>query len=376
MTMRPDENQHPNPKLKKQFFLLKLTLIISAVLLVGIAVTLTVAIIIHEKDAPPLLVATPALTFGALGAILFPVLHKTVVRPLRRAEQVMARVEPKPMLVRSLGLTEITGVLATLHEADVPLAKLKEAKPVALISVMVKRGGLPDFNHGIAVQLYADRESPDRFLVLETEKHVVWGKMSTRASREKSWRDIKRIMYGITGLLILLMTVFFILQQQIAERVGHEMELATASASWPTVQGMVTQSFVKNVRISRGKSNVPGFEAVIAYNYSAGHRPQKGNNIYFCYKPSTRRDVAEKLVANFPQGEPLSVAYQPEDPSVSVLYPGYAKACARELRKLNTASLLLGCTILLTALVPPGVVYLQGRRRKKVLQMIDRWGLP
>lgn len=365
-----------HPKVKKQLLLAKILSAATSALLLGVGVAFLLPYISQNRSPEPWLLALVCLVL--LGGLVGfrQLLKKALLTPLHRAEELMREVAPKPMLLASAGMVEIKGIVAALYEPDTPREILEQTRPTALISLQSGRKGLPNLKRGIPVNIYARHNSSDRFLVVETEKHVLWGSLSTRETRDKGWRIMQRVLWGMAFMMLALLAGFLLLQQQIANRVTQDMELARQSAEWPTVQGVVQESHIKSVRISRGKGTVPGFEAVVRYAYQAGGRSYKSGHIHYCNEPGSKPAGAQHIVDNFPVGVGVTVAYNPARPSEAVLYPGYSEACEAELQGLGQITVIISvmCGVLLA--VFGGIFFFQGLQRKKFQERAERWGMP
>jgi len=368
------------PKARKQLRLVRLGIIATVLVLLGtvfmLAMTFYMAPDAREHPPPVWIVPAILAVFAGFFYFLYQLLQHQLIRPLRRAAGLVLRVQPKEMFLRSVGVVEVKGVVVGLYEPDTPGEALDETRPVALVSLQAGRKGMPNVNKGFPVKIYPDDASGDRFLAVETEKHLLWGALSTRETREKSWRIMRLIMRLMVVFLLALLGVFLALQQQITQRLSEDRDLALQSAQWPTARGVVRESWIKDVRVSRGKSSVPGFEAVVRYEYQAGGRRLESRHIHYCYEASESRAAAEHIVDTFPQGATVTVAYNPARPAEAVLYPGYADACAAELDTVATTTIIIMVMGLLMTALMVGIFAYQGARRKKFQKRLERWGLP
>lgn len=368
-----------NPKARKQLRYSQFALVLVALVLLGsiLAIALTSIADDQGKNTLP---PWAWLTILAVEAVFLYGMYKLVQHqihvPLRRAAELMATVAPKDMLLRTLGVAEINGMIAALYEPGIPLYDIQDVRPTALISLRAGRKHLPKAAKGIPVRIYAKRDSGDRFLAVETEKQLLWGYMSTKESRAKARRNIRLTMRLMVVLLLAMLGVFLALQQELIQDVKEERDLAAQSAHWPTVQGIVAESRIKDVKVSRGKSTVPGFEAVIRYRYQAGGRSYEADLIHFCYKATSNREHAEQLTSTFPEGAAAMVAYSPDKPALAVLYPGYTDHCNAELDRLATLSIIILVISVIAAAVIMTVFVLQARQQKKFMHKVEQWGLP
>ena len=98
---------------------------------------------------------------------------------------------------------------------------------------------------------------------------------------------------------------------------------AWRTGSWPTCQGTIERANVvpTGTRIDRGHGSFAVYLASLGYRYAVGGRPYKGTLIsYKGYIPNEAR--VEKIVARYPHGAQVRVAYDPNSPGLAVLEPG------------------------------------------------------
>jgi uncharacterized protein DUF3592 len=98
---------------------------------------------------------------------------------------------------------------------------------------------------------------------------------------------------------------------------------AWRTSSWPTCPGTIERANVvpTGTRIDRGHGSFSVFVASLSYRYAVAGRPYKGKLIsYRGYIPNEER--VEKIVARYPHGAQVNVAYDPRNPSIAVLEPG------------------------------------------------------
>jgi hypothetical protein len=94
---------------------------------------------------------------------------------------------------------------------------------------------------------------------------------------------------------------------------GRNVLRAYQSNTWPTVQGVVQNSYVESLR----NSNV----AKIVYDYTVNEKPFTGMQVAFG-SYSFNWSHARGIVNMYPQGKTVSVYYNPQNPQVCVLEPG------------------------------------------------------
>ena len=98
---------------------------------------------------------------------------------------------------------------------------------------------------------------------------------------------------------------------------------AFRSRSWPKAQGSIERAKVvpTGARIDRGHGSFEAHVASVAYRYMVGGQSYVGSLVsYKGYIPNV--DRVEKIVARYPDGAEVQVAYDPINPEVAVLEPG------------------------------------------------------
>ena len=98
---------------------------------------------------------------------------------------------------------------------------------------------------------------------------------------------------------------------------------AFRSRSWPKAQGSIERAKVvpTGARIDRGHGSFEAHVASVAYRYMVGGQSYVGSLVsYKGYIPNV--DRVEKIVARYPDGAEVQVAYDPVNPEVAVLEPG------------------------------------------------------
>jgi hypothetical protein len=128
---------------------------------------------------------------------------------------------------------------------------------------------------------------------------------------------------------------------------GYRAREAARARDWPTVQGTVTGHATDRVS-RRRKSDV--FEPVIQYSYAVDGREYSGETFAFQRVPQLRTsdEALAFAQANYPQGSPCTVHYDPQSPSDAVLQtgePDWTKASI--LGGIGAASLVVASVIFL-----------------------------
>ena len=86
--------------------------------------------------------------------------------------------------------------------------------------------------------------------------------------------------------------------------------------SWPVVTGVITHSEVVGGRV---------YQPAVYYTYTVNQKDFKGEtdlNVPYFGAPSTRKEVAYKSIAEYQEGNTVSIFYDPHNPGESSLRPG------------------------------------------------------
>ena len=98
---------------------------------------------------------------------------------------------------------------------------------------------------------------------------------------------------------------------------------AYESRGWPGVPGVVVSSKVVRISGSRSRRSGPrrtSRAAAVEYRYVVGDQEHVGRRISFAGTPAG--DGARDVVRRYPRGADVTVYYDPDDPSSSVLEVG------------------------------------------------------
>jgi hypothetical protein len=99
---------------------------------------------------------------------------------------------------------------------------------------------------------------------------------------------------------------------------GTSFYLSLRSSFWPTTSAQVSSSSV-----STGVSNIGRWwQPELTYGYQVEGRPYRSNNIRYMMPPLYREEDARQIRADYTEGRRVRVAYNPSNPSESVLEPG------------------------------------------------------
>lgn len=100
---------------------------------------------------------------------------------------------------------------------------------------------------------------------------------------------------------------------------------AKASLSWPSVQGVVVESF-EDVHTSTTSSGsrppMKSYIPVVRYSYQVDELDYTNDQISFASQNNAKRENAKATLSKYPVATELDVHYNPENPRKSILEPG------------------------------------------------------
>ena len=99
------------------------------------------------------------------------------------------------------------------------------------------------------------------------------------------------------------------------------LDKAKASADWPTAPGTVIKSELDQSG-GGGRSKKTSYSASVIYRFEVNGEQYEGDEIWAGQYGSDDRSAMQKLIRQYPIGEPVTVYYSPDDPSTAVLQPG------------------------------------------------------
>ena len=145
-----------------------------------------------------------------------------------------------------------------------------------------------------------------------------------------------------------MLTLIFLIAFPFAlYKAWKNVQVAKASAAWPTTTGTITASEIAKVMFRR--------QPRITYTYSVNGSPFTSQRVSFAggYKP---KDV-DPILARYPVGSEVMVAHDPQNPAEATLETGANKQVTAQVR------ILLVCFILIIA-VNILSYYMKGLNRK------------
>jgi hypothetical protein len=101
----------------------------------------------------------------------------------------------------------------------------------------------------------------------------------------------------------------------------RDLHQAKESTTWPTAKGQIRSSSVKtlpSLSLKHGNS----YYAEVMYYFTVNEKRFSGNLVTFGDRRSRNPSQARDIVKMYPDGEAVTVHYNPKNPQVCVLEPG------------------------------------------------------
>ena len=113
----------------------------------------------------------------------------------------------------------------------------------------------------------------------------------------------------------------------VVPRMWHEFQDRHHSGTWPTVEGNLTDAYIKEVvnNTSGQSSHSPhqhSFVLVVEYSYRVHGREYVGHRVRAAGMSYGTEKRAKEALDNFKSQKTITVYYDPKDPASSVLIPG------------------------------------------------------
>ena len=164
---------------------------------------------------------------------------------------------------------------------------------------------------------------------LSTNSDAFWNRVRLR----QTVRDVA-LLFAVTGITLGLAAHVSLIRAQ-------------AVAAWPTAQGVVTSSGVESRPIA---GRIPRSEpvVVITYRYEVDGQAYTSDTVTEGAPPVLAGTVeAERLLATYPVDTPVTVSYNPRDPTRAVLEQDAGNGTLPLLLTLFGISALFGLLALL-----------------------------
>ena len=123
---------------------------------------------------------------------------------------------------------------------------------------------------------------------------------------------------GLALIFLVGSSVFF------AKRLD-QISLAFKSSSWPTVEGVITESKVVHHAGHHEYKKDDRYNPVVQYAFTVNQTEFVSDRIgYRTYKSYRDQQDAQAIVDQYPKGKMVTVSYLPEDPTECALETGFA----------------------------------------------------
>ena len=141
------------------------------------------------------------------------------------------------------------------------------------------------------------------------------------------------IPHSALRISFVLALIFLIIFPFALYKAWKNVQMAKASMNWPTTAGRIMASDVKKVVFRR--------QPQISYSYSVNGSPFTSQRVSFAggYKPKE----VDPILARYPIGTEVVVAYDPQNPAEAALETGVNKQVTAQVR------VLLVCFVLIVA---------------------------
>jgi hypothetical protein len=120
---------------------------------------------------------------------------------------------------------------------------------------------------------------------------------------------------------LVVIVIFAIIGCAAAGAGARTLWLAAATKSWPTVTGVVTASRID--KTTKGNQPAPYFSGVVEYSYEVDGTTYRSNRFsYSGLSESSEQSDIRAVIARYVPNRPVTVHYDPANPSQSVLQTG------------------------------------------------------
>jgi hypothetical protein len=130
------------------------------------------------------------------------------------------------------------------------------------------------------------------------------------------------------------------------------LQNARASASWPSAQGQIVNSYVSHSTDSEGGDS---YSPEVTFEYTVNDQRYQDTRIKFGENSYSSNNRAQEVVNRYPIGQTVAVYYDPAEPETAVLEPGVTSG--------SYIVIGIGAIFVLVSLVVAPIVALAGRRR-------------
>ncbi len=260
---------------------------------------------------------------------------------LQRHTAINARLTPT-------GISNKQGTLMALHPTD---QSIVPKEPLfALINPSFRWSRPPQ--QEINVSLYCPALQADNDIVaLQGNQQALLGKLV-------SWQGYARHMQTMMGIMLLIIIITAGIPGYMAfkgyrtyQHAQQGLQWAKNSTHWLQASGTVQHNKLATAKISKGKIRVQGYRPYCTFAYTVADTVQQGDQLFFCNHPIADRQTAESWLKKYPVGQSITVYYNPDDPTQSVLEAGYTIACESLIHRAKTGLLFIGGLAVLLLLI-------------------------
>ena len=264
---------------------------------------------------------------------------RSINRGIRRTAGLTAAVAGNEAFLTPLGTVDHTGAYVELRfESPDP----ERSRRAAAVLKVGRFKPLPSSR--VKATVYFDAGATDRFIAVEAENKIYWGRLTDREYRFKAWKRF-RLGYLVlaAGFVVLLLCLGFEQYKDHKAALAQAAE-ASESMSWSKTSAAIIDSGLVPVVIKLGRLPVDAFEVRVVYQYTADNRIFKGDRIGFCSQPERNEQQAREKAEFYAQGKTVKVFYNPENPGQAVLEPGGTEKCRKkaDLERFGLIAVLIG----------------------------------
>lgn len=154
------------------------------------------------------------------------------------------------------------------------------------------------------------------------------------------------LLARITGTILALFIAGYMVSSSVLgfRHVVLNVSRGVKSNSWPTVEGVIAVSRIAEGTDPDGPSHDRTYNPVISYEYTVLGVSYLSDQLGFGSVVWTNKEPAKRVVSEYFTGRRIKVYYDPDNPQISTLEPGFNPGIFMELL---LSSALLGLGILL-----------------------------
>lgn len=127
------------------------------------------------------------------------------------------------------------------------------------------------------------------------------------------------------GIFLLLGALLFLIAAVFLGWAGGVVTIAQASKSWPSARATIKQS---EIRSNRRANGLPGHRYRVIYEFEVARKSFESNLVGAGEFPYLTKSLASGRIANYPVGKQVTARYNPAEPDIAVLEPGWRWECA------------------------------------------------